>query len=102
MGEVSVSEMVNTDPPSSFDGTLATADHLPPSYPIPTMLLCHTNALHALLHDHKDHLCGLPPTWQLHFQHLFDISIITPLTTTSTLPSLPDETFPFIWTWDWH
>lgn len=83
---VSVSEMVNTDPPS-FDGTLATADYLPPSHPIPTMLLCHT--LHALLHDHRGHLCGLPLTWQLHLQHLFDISTITPLTTTSTpLPFL--------------
>lgn len=36
---------------SSFSFPLVTtADHLSPSHPVPTILLCHTSSLHVLLH----------------------------------------------------
>lgn len=47
--------------------------HLPPSHPIPSILLCHINLLNILLdHIHESSLSSssFPPTWQLHIQHL--------------------------------
>lgn len=47
--------------------------HLPPSHPVPSILLCHINLLNILLdHIHESSLSSssFPPTWQLHIQHL--------------------------------
>lgn len=49
----------------------ATADHLPPSQPIPSVLLYHS-PVHALLHDmHEPSLwsSSFHPAWQIHIHH---------------------------------
>lgn len=45
-------------------------DTLPPSHPIPCILLRHINTLHILLHHIQKPSVSLPPALQLHIQHL--------------------------------
>lgn len=60
-----------------------TANRLPPSHPITSILLCPTNPLHVLCHDiHEFPLLfsSSCPAWQLHCQYLLsNTSFICPL-----------------------
>lgn len=62
----------------------ATEDHLPPSYTIPSILLCYTNLLIYYLHEST-----CPAAWQLHVQHVLpNISTIPPPTSNNRFHSV--------------
>lgn len=73
---------------------IATADHLPSSLPISTILICHINPLHILLHCiHEASLWSpsLSPSWELHTD-FFPLSLFITCPDRLSLTSLTFQT----------